>query len=313
MALNEETPPKRPFQPGLAAFPRGTLARGLLLSLRPKQWTKNGLLFIGLIFALKLGQLDLVVTAVLAFVDFCALASATYLINDLADIENDRSHPKKRQRPIASGWVPRGVAVATAVLLLSVGLPFAFTINVSFGLLAVAYVALTLAYTYHLKHVVILDVFGLAAGFVLRAVAGAVAIDVPISPWLYVCTILGALFLGIGKRRHELLLLNSAATNHRPILQQYTTQLLDQMIGVVTAALVMAYSLYTFLAAPQQEQHAMMLTIPFVLYGIFRYLYLVHVNGDGGSPEEVLLRDRPLLIDGLLWLASSIVILYYLH
>ncbi len=284
---------------------------GLLLSLRPKQWTKNGLLFIGLIFSLNLGRQDLVLLSAAGFLAFCALSSGVYLLNDVVDVEKDRSHPRKRHRPIAAGRVPVQLAVVTALVLLGLALPAGFAINAFFGLLALSYVALTITYTLWLKHIVIIDVFSIAAGFVLRAVAGAVAISVPISPWLYVCTILGALFLALGKRRHELLLLNDGANNHRPILQEYTTKLLDQMIAVVTPALVMAYSLYTFSQAPNLPQnHAMMLTIPFVLYGVFRYMYLIHVKNEGGSPEEVLLKDRPLLVDAALWLLTSVIILY---
>ncbi len=311
MALQEDSP--RDVAPGRAITVDGwgSVLVGLLLSLRPKQWTKNGLLFIGLIFSLNLGRWELVLLSTAGFTVFCALCGGVYLLNDVVDVEKDRSHPRKRHRPIASGRVPARVATLAALILLGLALPAGFAINFFFGLLALSYVVLTSAYTLWLKHVVIVDVFAIAAGFVLRAVAGAVAISVPISPWLYVCTILGALFLALGKRRHELLLLNDGANNHRPILQEYTTKLLDQMIAVVTPALVMAYSLYTFSQAPNLPQnHAMMLTIPFVLYGVFRYMYLIHVRNEGGSPEEVLLRDRPLLADAVLWLLSSVFILY---
>ena len=295
-----------PLQPVI----RGGILHGLLVSARPRQWTKNGLLFVGLIFSFNLANSRLLLTAAAAFVVFCALSSGVYLINDLADVEKDRRHPKKRYRPIAVGWVPASVVAPVALVLVAFALTGAFLISPSFGLLGVGYLALTTAYTYYLKHVVILDVFSLASGFVIRAVAGAVAISVPISPWLYVCTILGALFIGFGKRRHELLLLQQDANNHRPILQEYTAELLEQMMSVVTPGLVMAYSLYTFSAPNLPENHAMMLTIPFVLYGVFRYQYLVHIRGGGGTPEEMLLSDRPLLVDATLWLASSIAILY---
>ncbi|MDA8219642.1 MAG: decaprenyl-phosphate phosphoribosyltransferase, partial [Dehalococcoidales bacterium] len=246
------------------------------------------------------------------FILFCALSSGIYLLNDLADIANDRNHPRKRYRPIASGWVPPRLAAIASAVLIATALPLSFLINVPFGILAASYVAVTAAYTYYFKHIVILDVFGLSAGFVIRAVAGAAAVAVPISPWLYVCTVLGALFIGINKRRHELLLLESQANAHRPILQEYTAELLGHMTSVVTSTLVMAYSLYTFSAPNLPENHAMMLTVPFVLYGIFRYLYLVHVKNGGGSPEEALLTDVPLLLDALLWLVASVVILYTL-
>jgi 4-hydroxybenzoate polyprenyltransferase len=278
--------------------------------MRPKQWTKNGLLFVGLIFSFNLPNTRLFLTACLAFAVFCAISSATYLVNDVTDVEKDRSHPKKRMRPIAAGIVSPGAALVAALGLVVVAIPVAFAINVTFGLLALTYLAVTLAYTFALKHIVIVDIFVLASGFVIRAVAGGAAVAVPISPWLYVCTILGALVVGIGKRRHELELLQGEANNHRPILQEYSAELLDQMMAVVTPAIVMAYSLYTFSAPNLPENHAMMLTIPFVLYGVFRYLYLVHVHGEGGSPEDLLLRDRALLIDIVLWLVSAVAILY---
>lgn len=283
---------------------------GLLVAMRPKQWTKNGLIFGGLIFAFKLGDADAVAVSVAAFALFCLVSSATYLINDLADLERDRKHPIKKRRPIAAGILRPAHVVVVAGLLLVLGLPLSFLLNPGYGFTVLAYVFLTLAYSAYLKHLVIIDVFTIAAGFVLRAMAGALAIAVPISPWLYVCTILGALFLGFTKRRHELLLLNDDAAKHRRILQEYSPELLDQMITIVTATTVIAYSLYTFSAENLPRNHAMMLTIPFVLYGIFRYLYLVHQRDAGGSPEEVLLRDRPLLADIALWGLTSIAVLY---
>jgi 4-hydroxybenzoate polyprenyltransferase len=289
---------------------RGSIPQALLISARPKQWTKNLLLFVGLVFALKLTHLDLLLLATASFLTFCALSSAVYLLNDLADVDKDRTHPTKRYRPIASGALPRQVAWTAAVVLLVVGLAAAFLIGLPFGLLALVYIGLTTAYTLFLKHIVILDVISLAAFYVLRAVAGAVAVSVPISSWLYVCTLLGALFLGITKRRHELVLLEGEASNHRPILQEYTPELLEQMTAVVTSTLVMAYSLYTFSAPNLPQNQAMMLTIPFVLYGVFRYLYLVHIKDVGGSPEEALLKDKPLLADGILWMIACAVILY---
>ncbi len=286
------------------------VARALLRALRPKQWTKNGLLFVGLLFSFKLGELHLLATVVFAFIIFCALSSAVYLINDLKDVEKDRLHPTKRLRPIAAGILPPRVAAAAAAILLLAAIPAAYWINTGFGAIASFYVILVLLYTYWLKNVVIMDVLLLAAGFVMRAAAGAVAIAVPISPWLYVCTILGALFLGVGKRRHELVSLDATANSHRPILEEYTPELLDQMMSVVTSALVMAYSLYTFSAPNLPANHAMMLTIPFVLYGVFRYLYLIHVQGSGGSPEEILLRDKPIMAVVVLYLLTSVFILY---
>jgi 4-hydroxybenzoate polyprenyltransferase len=310
MTTNDGMPGPVVTPGALALTSRAGAVRGLLRSMRPKQWTKNGLLFVGLIFSFNLPNARLFLVACLAFAVFCALSSATYLINDVMDVEKDRSHPKKRFRPIAAGIVSPGLALVTAAGLTVIAVPVAFAINPTFGLLALTYLAITLAYTFVLKHIVIVDVFALASGFVIRAVAGGAAVVVPVSPWLYVCTILGALFVGIGKRRHELALLQEEANNHRPILQEYSAELLDQMMAVVTPAIVMAYSLYTFSAPNLPANHAMMLTIPFVLYGVFRYLYLVHVHGEGGSPEDLLLRDRALLVDIVLWLVSAVVILY---
>lgn len=287
-----------------------TLPQALLSSVRPKQWTKNLLLFLALIFARTLTDPSLVLLAGLAFVDFCLLAGATYLVNDLVDLEQDREHPIKRFRPIASGQLPPSVAAAASLALFAPGIALAWAVGTPFLLMAMLYVVLTLSYSFGLKHMVIMDVLAVAAGFVIRAAAGAVAISVPISPWLYVVTILGALFIAISKRRHELLLLQSNAANHRKILEEYSVPLLDQMISVVTSATVIAYSLYTFSAENLPKNHAMMLTIPFLLYGIFRYLYLTHMKDVGGSPEEVLIADRPLLVTILGWGLVSTAILY---
>ena len=296
-----------------SASNRASLACALLISLRPRQWTKNGLLFLGLVFARCLGDPNLVVRASLAFVDFCLLASATYLVNDLVDLEQDRQHPTKRKRPIASGLLPGGLAGGTAVVLLIAALALAAVLGTPFASTALLYLALTFSYSLWLKHVVIVDVLTVAAGFVLRAAAGAVVIAVPISPWLYVCTMLGALFLAIGKRRHELVLLEGSATNHRPILEEYNLTLLDQMISVVTSATVIAYSLYSFSAENLPRNGAMMLTVPFLLYGIFRYLYLIHVKQVGGAPEDLLLSDRHLLATVFGWGVLSVLILYFVR
>jgi 4-hydroxybenzoate polyprenyltransferase len=282
----------------------------LLLEMRPKQWTKNSIIFFGLVFSFNLFRPQHAVRAVAAFVLFCLLSSAIYIINDLSDIEKDRKHPRKKNRPLASGRLkPLPAKVAAAVFLIG-GLAASFALSLGFGLSAVAYVGLNLAYSYGLKNVAIIDVFALSGGFVLRAMAGALAIDVPISAWLYVTTLLGALFLALSKRRHELVLLNNGASIHRPVLEEYTPELLDEMIAVVTASIVMAYSLYTFSAQNLPRDGSMMFTIPFVLYGIFRYLYLIRRKDEGGSPEEILLRDRPILIDVILWGLVSVVILY---
>jgi 4-hydroxybenzoate polyprenyltransferase len=301
--------------PDLVLAPAGTLAvaRGLILAARPRQWIKNVLLFFGLIFALKLTNLALLERAVVGFVVFCLASSAVYLINDVADAERDRLHPKKRSRPIAAGVVSPLQAMACAVVLLVLAFGLSLPLGPLFLALTIAYVALQVAYSYQLKHVVIIDVFVLAAGFVLRAVAGAVAVNVPISPWLYLCTVLASLFLGLAKRRHEILLLSEDAVSHRRILEEYSVPLLDQLIMIVTSATVMAYSLYTFSAENLPADHSMMLTIPFVLYGIFRYLYLVHQKDGGGSPDEQLLTDRPLLVAAALWLLTAVAVLYLSH
>ncbi|MFN8532238.1 MAG: decaprenyl-phosphate phosphoribosyltransferase [Dehalococcoidia bacterium] len=291
----------------------------LVRSLRPKQWIKNAAVFMAAVFTINLywrpGDLASLLAvfgrSLAAFVLFCMLASATYLINDVADIERDRAHPRKRFRPIAAGLVPVRLALALAAGLVLLALPFAFLLSREFGLVTTIYFASQFLYSYVLKHQVILDVFTIAAGFALRVVGGAFAIDVPVSPWLYVCTILGALFLGLCKRRHELLLLEDGATNHRKTLEAYTPQLLDQMIAVVTSSTVIAYSLYSFSAENLPKNHAMMLSIPFVLYGLFRYLYLVYQRGLGGSPDELLLRDKPLLLDVALWIGTSLLVLYF--
>ena len=289
----------------------------LVASFRPKQWTKNGLVFLALVFSVNQywTPADLDTTLLLlrdtffAFLLFSFLSSAEYLLNDLVDVAQDREHPQKRYRPLAAGRLSPTVVLGSAGLLAAAGLLGSFLLAPVFGLVASGYVALMVAYTLVLKHLVILDVFVIAGGFLLRAVGGAAVIGVPVSPWLYLCTTLGALFIGLTKRRQELVLLQDQASSHRRILREYTPALLDQMINVVTSSTVITYSLYTFSAESLPANHAMMLTIPFVLYGIFRYLYLVHTRNLGGSPEEVLLRDKPLLLDILLWLAVSGAIL----
>ncbi|MBI3979320.1 MAG: decaprenyl-phosphate phosphoribosyltransferase [Chloroflexi bacterium] len=294
----------------------GTL-RALFQSMRPKQWTKNGVIFLPLIFTANLywkpfvlrDLVTLIALAGLAFVLFCLISSAVYLINDLADVEKDRQHPTKRNRPLASGRLHPTVAVVAAAGIVGLGMPLAFFLSTAFGLVTLVYLLSSVLYTFVFKHVVLIDVFALASGYLLRAIAGAVVIGVPISPWLYVCTTLGALFLGFTKRRQELILLNNHAGKHRAILQEYSPQLLDEILAVITSSTVMAYSLYTFTAENLPKNHAMMATIPFVLYGVFRYLYLIHQKGQGGSPEDVLLRDKPLILDILLWVVAVAAIL----
>ena len=298
--------------PPVTAVPERSLAFNLLISLRPGQWTKNLLVFAGLLFAKRLFDPAAVGDAMAAFAIFCALSGAVYLVNDILDREIDRRHPTKARRPIASGALPVGVAASTSAVLTGSGLLGAFVINSKFGWVAAGYLALQVLYSAKLKHIVILDVLTIAIGFVLRAVGGAFAIDVEISQWLLVCTILLALFIALAKRRHELVLLADGATGHRPILGEYSAYLLDQMISVVTASTLVAYIFYTISPETQEKFGTALLelTIPFPIYGIFRYLYLVHRREGGGSPAELLLTDRPLLSCVALWAASVAFIIY---
>jgi 4-hydroxybenzoate polyprenyltransferase len=286
--------------------------RLLFDSLRPEQWTKNLLVLAGVVFGGRLTEPHAVVTALATLAIFCVLSGAIYLFNDIADRNADRSHPLKRQRPVASGRLSVSVARATSGLLAAGGLAAAFAVNRELGFIAGAYAGLLALYSIALKHVVIVDVLIIAAGFVLRAIAGAVAVDVPIGHWLLVCTTLLALFLALSKRRHEITLLAEGATDHRPILEEYSPYLLDQMIGVVTSSTLIAYTVYatSLDTAARLGTGKLGLTIPFVLYGIFRYLYLVHQKRGGGSPAAMLLTDRPLLACVGLWAISVIVLLY---
>ncbi len=287
----------------------------LLRAMRPKQWTKNVLLFAGLLFALKFTDPTAIWQAVAGFALFCLFSSAVYIINDLRDRERDALNPRTRNRPIASGALKPAVAVGFVAVVLPVTFVLSWLLNPWFAFVGAIYMAKDLGYSFGLKHVVILDVFLIAAGFTLRAVAGALAIGAPISPWLYVVTTLGALFLALNKRKHELLLLGENATSHRRVLGDYSPALVEEMLAVVTASTVMSYGLYTFTAEnlprPLRENHLMMLTIPFVLYGIFRYLYLVYQKDVGSSPEEVLLKDKPLLLCVVLWALTSAALLYF--
>jgi 4-hydroxybenzoate polyprenyltransferase len=283
----------------------------LLLSARPRQWIKNGFVFAALIFASKLGQPLLVARAVAAFLLFSALSAAVYLINDVADRDADRQHPLKAGRPIAAGRLSVQVATGVALALTVGSVVLALLLDARFGLIALAYVVLMAAYTFYLKHLVLIDVFAIAGGFVLRAAGGAAVIHVSISPWLYLCTILISLFLGFGKRRHELLVLEDGARVHRRNLDEYTGPLLDDLINIVAGATIIAYSLYTFFADAVPHNHAMMVTIPFVLYGVFRYLLLVHRTDFAGAPEEAVWRDVPLLADLVAWAAIAAIILLH--
>ena len=288
-----------------------SLLAAAVVSLRPRQWVKNFFVFAGLIFSQSLFT-PLVWPALGAFLIFCALSGAIYVFNDLADVDKDRLHPVKRNRPIARGALPAPVAMGLGVGLLVLSLAAAFSLSLGFGLTAVAYAALLIAYSVWLKHVVILDVLTVAAGFVLRAVAGAEAIAVEISGWLVICTILVALFLALGKRRHEYRTLKGDAAAHRPILAEYSEGFLDQMVAVVTASTVTAYALYTM--SPETvakfDTRLLPVTLPFVLYGVFRYLYLLYRRELGGNPSDLLLNDRALLVNTGLWMLTLLVIIY---
>jgi 4-hydroxybenzoate polyprenyltransferase len=283
----------------------------LFRSLRPEQWTKNLIVFAALLFGRRLFDPAAVGLSLAAFLVFCGLSGVVYLVNDVMDQEADRQHPLKSRRPIASGEVSTRAAIITAVVLGAACLGAAAWLRLEFGWIAAAYLALFTWYSRALKHVVILDVLTIAIGFVLRAAAGAVVIDVPMSHWLLVCTILLALFLGLSKRRHELTLLADSATGHRRILEEYNPYLLDQMIGVVTASTLMAYIIYC--TSPETTEKfgtdRLVLTTPFPIYGIFRYLYLVHQKG-AGSPSDVLLTDRPLIVCIALWALAVTAIIY---
>jgi 4-hydroxybenzoate polyprenyltransferase len=306
---------RRPTSHVVIEKPQGSRSFGwtaLLVSLRPGQWTKNLLVFAALIFGQKLFSPVAVSQALAVFLIFCALSGAVYLINDVSDREADRRHPLKSRRPIASGRLSPGAAIASAVVLSVTALGAAAWLRPALAVVTLGYLLLHALYTRALKHVVILDVLAIAIGFVLRAVAGGVAIDVPISDWLLVCTILLALFLALGKRRAEITLLADSATGHRRILEEYSPYLLDQMIGVVTASTLVAYMIYCL--SPETTEHFrthwLVLTVPFPIYGIFRYLYLVHQREGGGSPAEMLVTDRPLLACVALWGLAVTAIIY---
>jgi 4-hydroxybenzoate polyprenyltransferase len=291
------------------------ILKAILKTMRPRQWTKNAVVFAALVFDRQLtpGNLPAILRTAAGFVIFCLLSGAVYIINDIADIEADRQHPEKRRRPIPSGLLPVPVALATAALLLLVLLPVSYLLSPWFAAVGLIYILSNLAYSRWIKHIPILDVFTLALGFVLRVAAGVSLIVVTrFSPWLYIVITLGALYIGFGKRRAELALLEGSANTQRRVLDGYTLPLLDQFIGIVSSTTIIAYSLYTFSAPNMPANHTMMLTIPFVIYGIFRYLHLIQIEHSGGAPEEVLLSDRPLQATIVLWGLSVVAILYLL-
>jgi 4-hydroxybenzoate polyprenyltransferase len=283
---------------------RRSLPAAAIAALRPRQWPKNLLVFAGIVFAAKLGDVVRWGEVVACFVAYCALSSAAYIVNDLRDREHDRVHPVKRQRPIARGELPARAAIALAAVLAVVALAIGAFLGLPSLALLLAFAALQLGYSFGLKHVVLLDVFAIGGLFVIRATAGAAAVHVRISPWLLLCTAL--LALALAKRRGELVLVGARETPGRPVLEGYSLELVDQLVTVVAASTVIAYSLYTFTA---RDSKALMATIPFVIFGVFRYLLLVHRDDLGEEPEQVLLTDVPILVAVCLWVATAAVIL----
>ncbi len=285
--------------------------RLLIKTMRPKQWTKNIFVWAALVFDGKLFESVPFVRTLVAFLLFCLVSSLVYTINDLADIEKDRQHPEKRNRPLASGALRPQVAIVGSIVLLLVTLPGAFWLGPELAAILYGYLLLMVAYSFWLKNIVIVDVLTIAAGFVLRVAGGVAVVNAArFSPWIYVCMVLLALFLALGKRRQEIVLLQGNHNNTRAILQEYNLRFLDEMLGLVSSSTVMAYSLYTFSAPNLPPNHLMMLTIPFVLYGLFRYLYLIHVKGETDPPDVVVLRDRPLQVDILLFAAVVFFVFY---
>jgi 4-hydroxybenzoate polyprenyltransferase len=285
--------------------------KSLLKAMRPKQWIKNLIIFTALVFDQQLFNPASFLRTFAGFILLCLAASAVYLINDLADLEQDRQHPVKRLRPLASGKLSPQVARLAAILYAGLTLGFGITLGTGFEIILATYMGMNLLYSFYLKHIPIIDVLVLASGFVLRVGAGVALIIVQrFSPWMYVCVTLLALFIGLGKRRAEMVLLADQANSHRRVLDGYTLPYIDHLLSIVSSTTIVAYSLYTFSAENLPSNHLMMLTIPFVIYGIFRYLYLIHVEGAGGAPEELLLRDRPLLTTAALWALSVVIVLY---
>ena len=286
--------------------PARPVAYAAVEAMRPLQWSKNLLVFAGIVFAAEFRDIDLWVEASVAFVAYCAASSAAYVANDLRDAPADREHPIKRLRPIARGDVSPTTALLLGGVLLAVAVMLGALLGLESLVLVLAFVALQAGYTMRLKHIVLLDVFAIAALFVIRATAGAVAVDVPVSEWLLVCTALLALFLGLAQRRAELRLVSAQETPGRQVLSDYSLELIDQLVSVAAASTIIAYSLYTFTA---HDSKAMMLTIPFVMYGVFRYLLLIDRDGRGEEPERVLVTDKPLILAVVLWALTAVVIL----
>lgn len=281
----------------------------LLRTMRPKQWTKNVFVFAGLVFDAQLFHVEPLLRVCIAFGLLCLTAGTVYIINDLVDVERDRAHPKKRNRPLASGALPVPMGIGAAIVLPIVTLGLAYLLSPGLALVLLSYLVLQLAYSLYLKNVVIVDVFVISAGFMLRVIAGVTVITVSrFSPWLYVCMGFLSLFLAVGKRRQELIMLDAKAAEVRETYRKYNLPLLDDMLRLATTSSVLAYALYTFEANP--ERPAMLITIPFVVYAVMRYLYLMHVEGKGGAPDEVLLEDWPFLVSIVLWGLTVLGILY---
>ncbi len=279
--------------------------------MRPKQWVKNGFVFVPLFFDRKVFDIPELPRTLAGFALFCLISSAVYLINDLSDIEADRAHPSKRNRPLPSGQLNPNLAITAAVILPLFALPLAYLLEPAFAAITGGYLLLQLAYSFKLKEMVLIDVLALAAGFVLRVAGGVVLVDVVrFSPWLYLFTTMLALFLGLGKRRQEIMLLKDSAGGHRRILDDYSLPLLDELIMIVTAMTVLTYSLYTFSAEGLPNNHTMMLTIPFVVYGMFHYLWLIHVKGETAPPDEIALKDRPLQVTIVFFGLAVLLVLY---
>ncbi len=287
----------------------------VLLSMRPEQWIKNSFVFAALLFSQNLLNLSKDIKAIVAFIIFCMITSCAYIINDLIDLEKDKLHPTKSRRPLASGSLNKTTAVTTIVLLCFTGLFLAFYMNSLFGIIVLTYLLLNIGYSLYLKNVVILDVVTISAGFVLRVLGGAIIISVTASQWLVLCTILLSLFLGFSKRRHELVLLGDKSSTHRKVLSYYSTYFLDQMIAVVTASTLICYALYTMSEHTMEKlgTSKLIYTLPFVLYGILRYLYLVHQKEEGGNPTEVIFTDKLLIVNVILWVITSVIFIYFVQ
>jgi 4-hydroxybenzoate polyprenyltransferase len=288
-----------------------TNLRGLLKTMRPRQWVKSVIVFAALVFDGKLLDLNLFLLTTVVFLAFCLISSSVYIMNDLVDIEKDRQHPRKQTRPLPSGRLDPRFAAVAAVILGMVSLSAAFLVNPWVGAVLLAYLAQNVAYSFWLKNIVIIDVMVLSLGFLLRVVAGVIVVQVTnFSPWLYICVTLLALFLGFGKRRQEIVLLEDDAGNHRASLAEYNLPMLDQIMAMITTSTLIAYTFYSFDAATSLAHNKMLLTVPFVFYFLARYLYLVHVRHLGGAPDELLLEDKPLLVNSALWAVTVVILIY---